>query len=101
MAAAPRIRRSIGPIERAVRKDLRSFPPEVGKSAIAEGMIKLASEADIGGLAARDLSQLLRELRLAMAQLREMAPPGIGDDELDKQRKKREERQKREGRVAE
>lgn len=96
----PAKRRVIGPIERALRKDLRSFPPEVGKGGIAEGMITLAYNADAGGLEARDLAQLLRELRLSMAQLRDMAPPGIGDDELDKQRKKRNDRMKREGRVA-
>ena len=94
-------RRRQGPNERAVREDLRAFPPEVRKGAIAASMLALAQEVDVGGLAMRDKSQALREIRLCYVTLRELAPQGIGDDELDKQRKKRDERMKREGRTAE
>jgi hypothetical protein len=86
-------RRKIGPIERAVRKDLRAFPDAISSGGIAAAMIALGERADHGtSLEPRDQAQLIRELRLCMAQLRDMAPPGAEDDELDKLRKRRERR---------
>lgn len=96
-----RRRRIIGPEERSVREDLKTFPPEVRKGSIAASMISLAQEVDVGGMTVRDKTQAIREIRLCYMTLRELAPAGIGDDELDRQRKKREERMKREGRTAE
>lgn len=89
-------RRKIGAVERAVRRDLRAFPETVSGSAVAQAMLTLAAEADSGGLPARDLSTVLRELRLCSAQLREMAPPGAEGDKIDELRKRREARLMRE-----
>lgn len=89
-------RRKIGPVERSVRRDLRTFPDSVNAGAVAQAMLTLAAEADLGGLAARDLATLLRELRLCSAQLRDTAPPGAEGDVIDELRKRREERLMRE-----
>ncbi len=85
-------RRRIGPVERAVRKDLRSLPPDVAAGAVASAMLTLAEVADTGGLPARDLSQVLRELRMAAQYVREISPPAGQGDEIDELRKKREQR---------
>jgi hypothetical protein len=89
-------RRKIGPVERAVRRDLKSFPEAVSGGTVAQAMLTLAAEADGRRLEPRDLSQILRELRLCSVQLREMAPPGAEGDKIDELRKRREERLMRE-----
>ena len=89
-------RRKIGPIERAVRRDLRTFPETVSAGTVAQAMLTLAAEADTRHLEPRDLAQLLRELRLCSVKLREMAPPGAEGDKIDELRKRREERLLRE-----
>jgi len=89
-------RRKIGPLERAVRRDLKTFPEQVAAGTVAQSMLTLAAEADGRSLEPRDLAQVLRELRLCTAQLREMAPPGAEGDKIDELRKKREERLMRE-----
>jgi hypothetical protein len=89
-------RRKIGAIERAVRRDLRTFPDVVATGTVAQAMLTLAAEADGRTLEPRDLAQLLRELRLCSVQLREMAPPGAEGDKIDELRKRREERLMRE-----
>lgn len=85
-------RRKIGAVERAVRRDLRAFPDAISGSAVAQAMLTLAAEADGRALEPRDLAQILRELRLCSAQLREMAPSGTEGDKVDELRKRREER---------
>lgn len=94
MPARPR--RKIGNVERAVRRDLQTFPDIVARSAIAQAMLTLAAEADARSHEPRDLAQLLRELRLCSAQLREMAPPGAEGDKIDELKKRREARLLRE-----
>lgn len=89
-------RRKIGPVERAVRRDLKTFPPVVAEGTVAQSMLTLAAEADSRSLEPRDLAQILRELRLCAVQLREMAPPGAEGDKIDELRKRREERLMRE-----
>lgn len=89
-------RRKIGPLERAVRRDLKTFPESVATGTVAQSMLTLAVEADVRALEPRDLAQVLRELRLCTVQLREMAPPGAEGDKIDELRKKREERLMRE-----
>ncbi len=89
-------RRKIGAMERAVRRDLRTFPDQVSGGAVAQAMLTLAAEADLGGLDADKLTHVLRELRLCSVQLREMAPPGAEGDKIDEMRKRREERLLRE-----
>jgi hypothetical protein len=94
MPARPR--RKIGPVERAVRRDLRTFPDAVSGGTIAQAMLTLAAEADSRSLEPRDLSQILRELRLCSVQLHDMAPAGAEGDKIDELRKRREERLLRE-----
>jgi hypothetical protein len=53
-------RRRIGAIERAVRRDLRTFPDAVSGGTVAQAMLTLAAEADGRHLEPRDLSQILR-----------------------------------------
>lgn len=89
-------RRKIGPMERAVRRDLKTFPESVAAGTVAQSMLTLAAEADGRSLEPRDLAQVIRELRLCTAQLREMAPPGAEGDKIDELRKRREERLMRE-----
>ena len=89
-------RRRQGAIERAVRRDLKTFPDAISGGTVAQAMLTLAAEADSRALEPRDLSQILRELRLCSVQLREMAPPGAEGDKIDELRKKREERLLRE-----
>lgn len=89
-------RRKIGAIERAVRRDLRTFPDTIAAGTVAQAMLTLAAEADTRTLEPRDLAQLLRELRLCSVQLRDMAPPGAEGDKIDELRKRRETRLLRE-----
>lgn len=80
-------------VEAAVRKDLRSYPADIAGGAIARTMLVVAQRIDAGGLDARDLAQLSRELRLAAAQLRDMAPGEVKGDDIDELRQRREKRQ--------
>ncbi len=89
-------RRKIGQLEKAVRRDLKTFPESVSTGTVAQAMLTLAAEADGRCLEPRDLAQVLRELRLCTVQLREMAPPGAEGDKIDELRKRREERLMRE-----
>lgn len=84
--------RRIGAQERAVRADLRRLPDEVAKGAVARAMLILAQLADTGELAARDLAQVLRELRQCSQYLREISPVAGAGDEIDELRKRRERR---------
>lgn len=85
-------RRVIGPQEKAVRKELRGLPADVAAGAVAAAMIRLAAEADIGGLTARDLSQIMREIRQSSQYLREVSPPAGAGDAIDELRQRRERR---------
>jgi hypothetical protein len=87
-----RPRRKIGPQEKAVRKELRGLPADIAQGAVGQAMITLAQEADIGGLGARDLSQILREIRLSSEYLREISPAAGQGDEIDELRQRRENR---------
>lgn len=84
--------RRSGAQERAVRAELRRLPDEIAKGAVARAMITLAHEADWGDLAARDLAQILRELRQCSQYLREISPAAGAGDEIDELRKRRERR---------
>lgn len=84
--------RRIGAQERAVRADLKRLPDEVAKGAVARAMLILAHEADWADLPARDLAQVLRELRQCSAYLREISPVAGAGDEIDELRKRRQRR---------
>lgn len=83
-------RRKIGPEEKAVRRELRGLPDELAAGPVAQSMIRLAQEADIGGLSARDLAQLVREIRLSSEYLRDISPAAGQGDEIDELRQRRE-----------
>jgi hypothetical protein len=85
-------RRKIGPQERAVRNDLRGLPADTASGAVARSMLILAAEADSASLTARDLAQVLRELRQCAQYLREISPPAGQGDEIDELRLRREKR---------
>lgn len=79
-------------VEAAVRRELKSYPADIAAGAVARTMILLAQRLDAGVGEARDLAQVSRELRLASAQLRELAPGNVKGDKLDELREKREKR---------
>lgn len=79
-------------VETSVRRELKSYPPDIAAGAVARTMILLAQLMDAGIDEPRDLAQVSRELRLASAQLRELAPGNTEGDEVDKFRKRREKR---------
>jgi hypothetical protein len=85
-------RRRIGPQERAVRNELRGLPAEVAKGSVAQSMLILAASADTEELSARDLAQIMRELRQCSQYLREISPPAGTGDEIDELRARREQR---------
>lgn len=87
-----RPRRKIGPQERAVRKELTGLPADTAAGAVARAMLILAAEADTGELSARDLAQVLREIRQSSQYLREISPPAGSGDEIDELRQRRERR---------
>lgn len=87
-----RPRRKIGPQERAVKTELKGLPADVANGAVARAMLILAAQADTGELSARDLAQVLREIRQSAAYLREISPPAGSGDEIDELRQRREHR---------
>jgi hypothetical protein len=87
-----RPRRKTGPVERAVKKDLKGLPADVAAGAVASSMLTLAVRADSGALEPRDLAQVLRELRQCAQYVRDISPPAGQGDEIDELRKRREQR---------
>jgi hypothetical protein len=79
-------------IELGVMHDLRNFPEEFAKGAIAATARRLAREIDIGMVAGRDVAGHAREIRQAMITLREMAPGDRKGDATDDLRARREAR---------
>jgi hypothetical protein len=77
-------------VERAARGDLKALPPEYRNSAIAKGYLLLARRLD-AGVSARESAGLLREMRMTLLTLHELAPPAVEDsftDELQARREK-------------
>ena len=84
--------KNAGPIESAVLSDLLEFPAKMRDGAVAVGALTCARVLDEGGLSPRDAAGYLREMRLSMAQLREMAPGEVKGDSTDEVRQRREKR---------
>jgi hypothetical protein len=81
-----------GVIEQAVMADLRNFPDEFAKGAIAASARRLARELDMGMVIGRDAAGHAREIRQAITTLREMAPGERKGDATDDLRARREAR---------
>lgn len=71
--------------------------PEVGGSALASAAVALAYELTNPFNSATSKSMCARELREAMARLRELAPPKAERDRIDEVARKREARRRSAG----
>jgi hypothetical protein len=85
-------------VETAVTRDLRKFPEDLRKGAIAAAIVQLARELDENLVTGRDAAGHAREIRLAMLTLGELAPAGDKGDQTDEVRERRERRLNRETR---
>ncbi len=79
-------------MEEAVRSDLAQLPESMRKGGVAAGALHCARILDEGGLAPRDEAGYVREVRLALGQLREMAPGDVKGDVTDEMSMRRERR---------
>lgn len=75
-----------------VSRDLDRLPAELKEGGIAATVLMCARALDEGGLAPRDAVQLVREIRLSLAYLREIAPGESKGDKTDELRERREQR---------
>lgn len=81
-----------GFMEASVLHDLERYPADMRTGGVAAVALLCARVLDEGGLAPRDAAGYAREVRLALAQLREMAPGDIKGDVTDEVRLRRERR---------
>lgn len=79
-------------MEDAVQRDLAELPDGMRRGGIASVALMCARILDEGGLAPRDAAGFAREMRLSLAQLRDMAPGEIKGDMTDEVRERREKR---------
>lgn len=84
-------------LEESVRVDLAGLPVNMRRGGVARVALMCARVLDEGGLTPRDASGFARELRLALAQLREMAPGEVKGDLTDEVKQRREKRLAGEG----
>lgn len=76
----------------AVEKDLSQLPDSMRRGGIASVALMCARILDEGGLAPRDAAGFAREMRLSLAQLREMAPGEVKGDATDEVKLRRDKR---------
>lgn len=79
-------------LEESVKADLAELPVKMRHGGVAGVAVMCARVLDQGGLTPRDAAGFARELRLALAQLREMAPGEVRGDVTDEVRVRREQR---------
>jgi hypothetical protein len=79
-------------LEESVRVDLAALPASMRRGGVARVALMCARVLDEGGLSPRDAAGFARELRLALAQLREMAPGEVKGDVTDEVKQRRERR---------
>jgi len=79
-------------VEDAVQADLDQLPDAMAGGGVAAVARYCARALDEGGLAPRDAAAMAREVRLSLAQLREMAPGEAKGDVTDEVRERRERR---------
>ncbi len=80
------------PVEDGLRQDLARLPADMRTGGVAQVALFCAQALDTGGLSPRDAAGFARELRLALAQLRDMAPGEVKGDVTDEVRARREKR---------
>lgn len=81
-----------GPMVTSVLANLDEFPPEVREGSLAQAMLYMARQLDMGEVAARDVAGFIKEIRQNYMQLRALYPPSGEEDETDFMAKRREER---------
>jgi hypothetical protein len=81
-----------GPMVTSVLSNLDEFPPEVREGSLAQSMLYMARQLDMGEVAARDVAPFIKEIRQSYMQLRALYPPLGDEDETDLMAKRREER---------
>ena len=79
-------------LEESVRVDLAGLPVSMRRGGVARVALMCARILDAGGLTPRDAAGFAREMRLALAQLREMAPGEVKGDLTDEIKSRREKR---------
>lgn len=79
-------------MEESVKVDLAQLPEAMRRGGVAHVALRCARIIDEGGLTPRDAAGFFREMRLALAQLREMAPGEVKGDTTDEIRERRERR---------
>jgi hypothetical protein len=79
-------------MEEAVLVDLAQLPQRMREGGVAAVALMCARMLDEGGLPPRDAAGFAREVRLSLAQLREMAPGESKGDPTDEVRERREKR---------
>lgn len=79
-------------LEESVLNDLATLPVAMRHGGVAGVALMCARVLDQGGLPPRDAAGFARELRLSLAQLREMAPGELKGDATDEVRQRREKR---------
>lgn len=79
-------------LEESVRNDLAALPVSMRRGGVARVAVMCARILDQGGLTPRDAAGFAREMRLALAQLREMAPGEVKGDTTDEVKERRERR---------
>lgn len=79
-------------MEESVKNDLEELPEKMRRGGVARVAIMAARVLDVGGLSPRDAAGFARELRLALAQLREMQPGEVKGDMTDEVKQRRERR---------
>jgi hypothetical protein len=80
------------PMEEAVGRDLAELPQNLRSGGVAAVAIFCARLLDEGGLPPRDAASYLREIRLSLAQLRELTTGEVKGDATDEVRERREKR---------
>lgn len=76
----------------SVCRELDRLPSELRDGGVAATVLLCAKALDEGGLIPRDAAQFIREIRLSLAYLREIAPGEAVGDKTDELRQKREAR---------
>ena len=79
-------------MEEAVIRDLAELPLNLRRGGIAAVALMCARELDGGALPPRDAATYLREIRLSLAQLRELTTGEVKGDVTDEVRERRERR---------
>lgn len=79
-------------LEESVRSDLAALPLAMRRGGVARVTLMCARVLDQGGLSPRDAAGFAREMRLGLAQLREMAPGEVKGDVTDEVKQRRERR---------